>query len=282
MALVALKDLLEDAVRNRYAVGGFDAGEHGFAEAIIQAAEETQAPVILMVPEPFLKYVDRHFFAYLVQRIKASSASIDLHLDHGSTYESCLKAIHYGFTSVMIDGSVLPYEENVALTKKVVEAAHAAGVSVEAELGHVGGGEETLADGGTADEDHFTDPDEAARFVEKTNVDALAVSFGTVHGVYRGTPKLDLERLTAIRRQIDLPLVMHGGSGLSDEDFRNVIKWGINKINYFTAVSFAAVEEIKLALAEKNGKIFYPELVARALQKAKEEVVKTIKVFSTR
>ena len=146
MALVALKDLLEDAVRNRYAVGGFDAGEHGFAEAIIQAAEETQAPVILMVPEPFLKYVDRHFFAYLVQRIKASSASIDLHLDHGSTYESCLKAIHYGFTSVMIDGSVLPYEENVALTKRWWKRPMRR-VSVEAELGHVGGGEETLADG---------------------------------------------------------------------------------------------------------------------------------------
>lgn len=267
------------AVRDRYAIGGFDAGEHGFAEAIIQAAEETKVPVILMIPEPFLKFVDSHFLAYLVQRIKASSARIDLHLDHGACYESCLRAIHHGFTSVMIDGSLLPYEENIALTKKVVEAAHAAGVSVEAELGHVGGSEATLVDGCIADKDLFTIPEDAARFVERTNVDALAVSFGTVHGIYRGTPELDLDRLAAIRKQVDLPLVMHGGSGLSDKDFKNVIRCGINKINYFTAISFAAVEEIKQALAERDGKIFYPELIARALQKAKEAITERIEVF---
>ena len=160
MPLISLKELLKEAVENRYAVGGFDAGEHGFAEAIIQAAEETKAPVILMVPEVFLKLVAvDSFFPYLINRIRSSSAHVDLHLDHGTCYESCLQAIHYGFTSVMIDGSLLPYEENVALTKKVVEAAHAAGVSVEAELGHVGGSEETIMEGSVADERFFTEPE---------------------------------------------------------------------------------------------------------------------------
>ncbi len=283
MALVALKELLAEAMRDGYAVGGFDAGEHGFAEAIIQAAEETGAPLVLMIPESFLKFVDmNNFFVYLTQRIRSSPVRIDLHLDHASSYESCLRAIHYGFTSVMFDGSLLPYEENIYLTRKVVEAAHAAGVSVEAELGHVGGDEKTLAKGYAADERFFTEPDEAADFVERTGVDALAISFGTVHGVYRGAPKLDLERLSAIRSRVAVPLVMHGGSGLSDEDFKNAIKCGINKINYFTAVSFAAVEAIKEGLAEKEGKIFYPELIARALEKAKEAVIKQIEVFGTK
>ena len=282
MPLVTLKEILSEAVAKKYAVGAFDAAEHGFVEAIIKAAEEKVVPVILMLTEGFLGLVDLdNFMPYVLDRIRRSPVPVALHLDHGTSFEVCVKAIHYGFSSVMIDGSTLPYAENVALVKKVVEVAHLCGVSVEAELGHVGGGEGDLRTGSVVDKSSFTRPEEAVRFVQETNVDALAVAIGTVHGVYQGAPELDFELLKELRSALDLPLVLHGGTGLTEQDYRKVVAHGINKINYFTGMSLAAVAAVKQAIEDREGYLHYHDLVIAGLAKAKELVKKQIEVFGT-
>jgi fructose-bisphosphate aldolase class II len=277
-----MKEALKESVENHYAVGAFVTCDHSFSEAIVRAGEEKGVPIIMMVPEVGFRHMDLdNFFPYAVERIRRSSIPIALHLDHGQSYETVMKAIHFGCTSVMIDGSALRYEDNVALTKKVVEAAHAAGVSVEAELGHVAGGEGNLRDGSVVDASMFTKPEDAARFVKETDIDALAVAFGTVHGVYRDTPKLDLRRLQDIRRSVNIPLVMHGGSGLTAEDFRNAIKCGINKVNFFTELSLAAVSVIAEAIQKKEGYLHYPDLISLATNKAVEVIKEQIDIFGT-
>jgi fructose-bisphosphate aldolase class II len=277
-----MKEALKESVEKCYAVGAFDTLDHSFSEAIIQAAEDKGVPVILMVPDGGFKFIDLdNFFPYLVSRIHRSTAPIALHLDHGESFDVVVQAIHYGFTSVMIDGSALPLDENVALTKKVVEVAHAAGITVEAELGHVAGGEGNLDDGSVVDESMYTKPEDAAVFIEKTGVDALAVAFGTVHGVFQDSPKLDLERLRAIRSRVDIPLVMHGGSGLAVEDFKGAVQSGVNKINFFTDLSQGAVKAIKQLIDEKQGKLHYPELIVGATQKAVEIIKNQIDIFGT-
>ncbi len=282
MALVSLKEILEESVAERYAVGAFNANEHGYVEAILRGAEEKGAPVILMVYEGMFDLVDMaKFMPYVLDRINRSSVPVALHLDHGSSYEVCIQALHYGCSSVMIDGSSLPYEENVALVKKVVDVAHICGVSVEAELGHVAGGEGDLKGGSAVDRDLFTRPEEAVRFVEETKVDALAVAIGTVHGVFKGAPELDLELLKKLRESVDIPLVLHGGTGLSDADYRNVVQHGINKINYFTGLSQAAVAAIRKEMAEKEGFVHYHELVNVGLKTTSEVVKRQIALFGT-
>ena len=282
MPLVTMKEALKESVENHYAVGAFVTCDHSFSEAIARAGEEKGVPVIMMVAEAGFRHMDlENFFPYVIERIRRSSIPIALHLDHAQSYETVMKAIHFGCTSVMIDGSALPYEDNVALTKKVVEAAHAAGVSVEAELGHVAGSAANLRDGSVVDASMFTNPEDAARFVEETGIDALAVAFGTVHGVYRDTPKLDLTRLQDIRRSVNIPLVMHGGSGLTAEDFRNAIRCGINKVNFFTELSLAVVSAIAKAIQEKEGYLHYPDIVSLATSKAVEVVKEHIDIFGT-
>jgi fructose-bisphosphate aldolase class II len=282
MPLVTLEEALKGSVEKGYAIGAFDTADHGFAEAIIGAAEEKNVPVILMLAEGLFGFMKLDLFMpYILDRINRSPVPVVLHLDHGLSYKTCVKAIHYGFSSVMIDGSKLPYAENVALVKKVVEVAHACGVSVEAELGHVAGGEGDLKHGSEVKKDLFTKPAEAKRFVEETNVDALAVAIGTVHGIYKGTPQLELELLRELRETLDIPLVMHGGSGLTKEDFQNAIKCGINKVNFFTEISLASVEAIKEVLTEKEGYVHYPELMAAAFQRAKEVVKEQIEILGT-
>ena len=279
--LVTLKEILKDSVEKGYAVGAFDTTEHPFAEYIIEAAENQNKPVIMMVPGfAFGSRYDEEFYTYLVQRIKEAKVPICLHLDHGASFEEVMKAIHFGFSGVMIDGSALPNEENIALTKKVVEAAHACGVSVEAEIGHVAGAEATF-NGGVADESCYTKVEDAVQFVKETNVDALAVAIGTVHGVYKGTPKLDLQRLDEIRAAVDIPLVMHGGSGLQQSDYENVVAHGINKINYFTEMALAAVKAMGDAIQAKNGKMHFPEALGAAEKAVVEIIERQIKVFKT-
>ncbi len=282
MALVSLNEVLKESVEKKYAVGAFDAAEHGYVEAILEGAEEKGVPVILMLAEGFFNYTDMDkFVPYVLDRINRSPVPVCLHLDHGSTYEVCLKAIHWGFSSVMIDGSSLPYEENVALVKKVVDVAHPIGVSVEAELGHVGGGEGDLRAGSVVDKSLFTRPDEAKRFVAETGVDALAVAIGTVHGRFRGTPEIDLELLQELRAVLDIPLVLHGGSGLTDEDFKNVTANGINKVNFFTGISLASVDAIKKVMEDSEGYLHYQDIVKAGLDAAKEVVMRQIEVFGT-
>lgn len=273
MSLVCISKILNEAKEKGYAVPAFDVLEKVSAEAIISAAEKTNRPVILMVPEVALPLIDmEEHFGFLVKLAKKAKVEVALQLDHGKTYETVVKAIHAGFTGVMIDGSELPFEENVALTKKIVEVAHAAGIGVEAEIGHVAGGEGNMEEGSAVDKSLYTKPEDAKKFVEETNVDALAIAFGTVHGVYKGDPKLDLELLSEIKSIINIPLVMHGGSGVSDEEFKKAVKAGINKVNLFTEISMLAVSSSVEHCQKKDNKLHFVELVTVAKQTVASKV----------
>ncbi len=284
MSLVTLKELLSDALDNTYAVGGFVTFDLASTEAIINAAEETNSSAIVMIPWGMIAE-RKNRSLYLKQTcdlVKNSTAKIALHLDHGASVDECVLAIQAGFSSVMYDGSSLPFEENIANTKKVVEIAHACGVSVEAEIGHVGGAEAGVLhkEGLSADASLYTTVEEAVSFVEATKVDALAIAIGTVHGIVKGTPKLDLERLASIRQALNIPLVLHGGSGLSDESFRDAVKNGINKINYFTEMSMTASQATKDYIAEVGDTpIHMMQITGLAYARIQELVEKQIKLF---
>lgn len=280
MPLVTMNEVLSESIQKKYAVGAFDTMDHLFTEAILASAEEKNVPVILMVMEFSFDYQGaHHFMEYLVDRCKKSSVPVALHLDHASCFESIMKAIHYGFTSVMLDGSSLPFDENVALTKKVVEAAHACNVSVEAEIGHVGG-QYGPSEGHAADAGDFTTVDEAVKFYEETGVDCLAIAIGSVHGVYKGTPHLDLERLQAIRNALPIPLVMHGGSGMRPEDYEKAIENGMNKINFFTAMTLAGVDAV-CNLVSENRKLQMSDITNAASKAISEIVGRHLALFGT-
>lgn len=279
MALVGLKEILKGAVEGRYAVGAFDATDHLFAESIILAAEETNTPVILMVGD-FPAPVDyEQFYPYLVDRISRAKVPVCLHFDHGASFEACALAIRRGCSSVMIDGSALSFEENVALTKKVVEMAHACGVDVEGEIGAVGRNESLEGENAVS---LYTEPEDVKEFVRLTGVDALAVSIGTVHGVYKKAPKMDFERLAKIRELTDIPLVMHGGSGLSEEDFHKAVKNGMNKINAFTNLSIAVADKIVEAAKTLPPKTITGPLFEAAIETGKQQVMDHIRLFETK
>ena len=281
MALVTMKSILDDASTCGYAVAAIDVIDHGTAEAVIKAAEETGRSVIMMVPEAGTMLIDvDEFFDFLVYRINRTEAKIALELDHGKSLDLIEKAIKAGFTGVMFDGSELPIEENITTTKKIVETAHAAGVSVEAEIGHVGGGEGNMEEGSEVDEDLFTRPEDAKYFAEQTGVDALAVAVGTVHGLYKGTPNLDYERLNAINGLIDIPLVLHGGSGVSHEDFVKAIECGINKINLFTEISMAAVSASVDYANSREKKLHFAEMLFVGRMEVQDLAEEYIELFS--
>lgn len=256
MALVSIKELLEKARAGKYAVPAFDVSNLEFVRAAVEVAEEKRSPVILMVVPPDAEAA----MPYLVSLARTASEQVSvpvaLHLDHSPSFELCQKAVDAGFTSVMIDGSSLPYSENVALTKKVVEYARPRGVSVEAELGHVGKAEVYAGEG--EDEGHLTDPAEVERFVAETQVDALAVAIGTAHGIYTAEPKLDIPRLQAINAVSKVPLVLHGGSGTPDDQVREAILNGISKVNIFSELCVALVEGLKDFLAANKRRAPWP------------------------
>ena len=284
MSLVTLQEILSDSIEKRFAVGGFVTFDYASTEAIIKAAESTGSRAILMIPWPMIadRYNRTQYINNTIDMVKDSSAPIVVHLDHGSSFEDCMSAIHSGFSSVMYDGSSLPFEENIKNTKRVVEAAHACGVSVEAEIGHVGGAEggALIKNGQTADNTMYTTIEEAISFVDATHVDALAIAIGTVHGIVRGTPKLDLNRLSAIRSAIHIPLVLHGGSGLSDKAFRDTIENGINKINYFTEMSLTASNTVRNFLLQAGDNPVHMMDITTAGYNALETLVaKQMKVF---
>jgi len=275
MSLVSLKTLLDEANAGKYAVAAFDTLDHASAEGVVQAAEERRRPVILMVTEASFPMMDTDtFFPFLVNLAQRSTVNVALQLDHAQSLEGVMKTIHCGFSSVMIDGSSLPISENIALTKKIIEIAHAAGVSVEAEIGHVAGGENSF-EGSSVDESMYTQPEEAVRFVEETGVDALAVAVGTVHGPYKGTPKLDIGRLETIKKSVKIPLVLHGGSGVTDEDFIKAIQGGINKINIFTHISRAALMRSLDHASQRENKLQFAELILAG----KKAVVETASMY---
>jgi len=240
MPLVDMKDMLTHAYRNAYAVGGFDVVSLDFLEAIVAAAEHARSPVILSLAESHFEYYDFELVMAAVEKAaQRCSVPIAIHLDHGASHESAVRAIRYGCNGVMVDASHENFTDNVARTRTVVEMAHACGIAVEGELGYVAGveGEDAQKHPG---ETIYTSIKEAQLFVERTGVDFLAVSIGTVHGRVRGKPKLDFERLKRINETLHIPLVIHGGTGLTDDQFRRLIGNGVSKINYYTALADAA------------------------------------------
>lgn len=234
--LVNLNEVLFDAQKNHYGVGLFNTTDTDMLQAVIEAAEELRSPVIIGTAEVLLPYGELSLISpSIVAAAKKASVPVVVHYDHGLTFERCIEALKLGFSSVMFDGSADSVEENLRATAEMVRIAHAMGATVEGEIGHVG-----QAD--TSDnevEDMYTTPEEAKAFVEATGVDALAIAIGTAHGAYKTKPRLDIGRLQQIRSVLDTPLVLHGGSGLSDDDFRSTIKNGIAKVNIFTDLCVA-------------------------------------------
>ena len=244
--LVPFSKMLRDAYEGHYAVGAFNCLSIEHVMGAIQAAEELRSPIILQLAEVQFPCAPMEMMApvYLEAAAK-STVPVAVHLDHGQSLETCVKAIQLGFNSVMFDGANLPFEENVRQTAEIVRIARAAGVSVEAELGKVGdtgfGGEGT----GEATPDVFTDVEESAEFIARTGVDALAIAIGNLHGRYVATPQLNIERLREIAQRNNLPLVLHGGSGTSEEDFKSCIHNGISKINVATALQMAVTDAVR-------------------------------------
>lgn len=274
MPLVTSKKMLMEARKGGYAVGAFNVENMEMVKAVIAAAEELRAPVILQTTPSTIKYGTVETYAALVAA-EAGKASVPvcLHLDHGNSYELALYCIENGYTSVMIDGSHASFEQNMEITKMVVEAAGKHGIPVEAELGKVGGKEDDLE----ATADTNTDPVEAKEFVERTGVDSLAIAIGTAHGFYEGVPVLDKKRITEVKELVSVPLVLHGSSGLSDEEVQECVKLGMCKVNFATELRAAYTAAVKKLLAEKPetydpkafGKVGIPavkELVANRMR----------------
>lgn len=234
--LVNLDYVLKKAQREHYAVGLFNTTDTDMLEAAIAAAEELRAPIIIGTAEVLLPYGELKLIApSIIAAAKRASVPVVVHYDHGLTFERCMEALQLGFSSVMFDGSAGDYETNIKETREVVRIAHAFGATVEGEIGHVG-------DAGAGDNlltDMYTTPKEAEEYLAATGVDALAVAIGSAHGVYKTKPKLSINRLREIRAAVDAPLVLHGGSGLSDEDFRSSIREGMAKVNIFTDLCLA-------------------------------------------
>jgi len=250
MPLVSIREELKKAQAGQYAVPLYDVFEMQAVEGVFEALEEKRAPAIVAIYGPFVEMPNAESFAAFIRTMaQNATVPVSMMLDHGGSFEQCMKSLSYGCSDVMFDGSKLPLEENIANTKLVVRAAHAVGACVEAELGHVGRGDDYEEFG--AQRKGFTDPDIVERFVEETDVDFLAVAIGTAHGLYKGEPHLDLELLRQIRSRVDIPLVLHGGSGLSEEQFRSTIEAGISKINVATDLVITATRMmIEAAKAE--------------------------------
>ena len=273
MALVNTKQMLLDAQKNHYAIGAFNVENMEMMQAVITAAELEKLPVILQTTPSTLKYADTALFAAMAEALaKKASVPVAMHLDHGSSFELCETAAKDGYTSLMIDGSKLPLEENIELAKRVVELAKAQAFTptVEAELGKLGGKEDDLEV--KEGEDMCTDPQEAILFVEKSGVDSLAVAIGTAHGFYKGTPKLEFERLAAIRDAVSVPLVLHGSSGVPDEDVKKAITLGVCKVNFATELRVAYTEAARKVIADES--VYDPKKYG---EKARENVIELVR-----
>lgn len=267
--LVTTKEMLLKAQKGNYAVGAFNVENMEMVMAVIAAAEELNAPVIMQTTPSTVKYAGLDYYlANVATAAKNAKVPVAMHLDHGSSFSLAMQALRQGYTSIMIDGSHSVFEENIAITKSVVDACKPSNIPVEAELGKVGGKEDDL-DGGDGG---YTDPKEALEFVKKTGVNSLAVAIGTAHGVYKGEPKLDLDRLVEIRKVVDVPLVLHGASGLSEEAVKESIKRGICKVNFATELRIAYTDGVKELLEEKPETIDPKKYGVVGIEKVKELV----------
>lgn len=281
MPLVSMKEMLIDAKENGYAVGQYNINNLEFTQAILEASQEENAPVILGVSEGAARYMSG--FYTIVKMVEGLMHDLNItipvaiHLDHGSSFEKCKEAIDAGFTSVMIDASHSPFEENVATTKKVVEYAHEKGVSVEAELGTVGGQEDDVV----ADGIIYAGPKECQELVEKTGIDALAPALGSVHGPYKGEPKLGFKEMEEIGLSTGLPLVLHGGTGIPTKDIQKAIPFGTAKINVNTENQIASAKAVRDVL-NNDKEVYDPRKYLGPAREAIKETVKgKIKEFGT-
>lgn len=276
--LVTTKKMLLEAQKNHYAVGAFNVENMEMVQAVIAAAEEMRSPIIIQTTPSTLKYASPELYLANVKALaNKAEVPIAIHLDHGNSFELAMQTFRCGYTSIMIDGSQKPFEENIALTSAVIKAAHAANISVEAELGTVGGKEDSLDNG----EGGYTDPSKAKEFVERSGCDSLAVAIGTAHGVYKHAPKLDLNRLSAIREAVDIPLVLHGTSGVDDEVVKECVQRGICKVNYATDLRIAYTRGVKEVLAENPDTIDPKKYGARGREYVKQYVMEKMQVVGS-
>ena len=276
MALVKMKDLLRRAEEKNIGCGAFSVGNMEMVRGAIRAAEELDTPIILQIAEVRLKNSPLHLMGpMMVQAAKEAKVDVAVHLDHGLTFETVDKALELGFTSVMLDASTLPFEENIARVKAVVEKARKYGATVEAELGLVGGSEDGSCDHGI----RCTDPDDAVVYARETGIDALAVAIGSAHGNYPVAPTLAFDVLEKIHEKVDIPLVLHGGSGITDKDFQRAISLGIRKVNIATA-SFNSLTAHVEKYMESTDKHNFFDLNEAMVQGTYENVKKHILVFN--
>lgn len=278
--LTNLTNLLAVAKEHHFAIGAFNTTEVSLVRSVVEEAERTNTPAILQVATGEFQFSGEDFFAYVVQRLQKSPVPFVLHLDHGLTFEDCMKAIRAGFTSVMIDGSHLSFEENIALTKRVVEAAHAVNVSVEGELGTIGS--MSTSDEGGVEHITYTDPQDVTEFVKATGVDALAIAIGTAHGIYpKGfQPKLQLKLLEEINQVATIPLVLHGGSDNPDDEIRKACHIGIQKINISSDIKKTFFQEVKRVLVETDN-FMPPKVFNQAIAATKVTVLEKMTLFDS-
>ena len=273
--LVNLDGVLKKAQKEHYAVGLFNTTDTDMLEAAITAAEEMKSPIIIGTAEVLLPFGELKLISpSIIAAAKRASVPVVVHYDHGLTFERCIEALKLGFSSVMFDGSAGDSDKNIADTKEIVRIAHAMGATVEGEIGHVG--EAATCDNATSD--RYTTVKEAKDFLDATGVDALAIAIGTAHGAYKAKPCLDIGRLKEIRVNVDTPLVLHGGSGLSNDDFRNTIKEGIAKVNIFTDLCVAGENAVKQAITQNKG---YLEMRNAKVEAIKQAVKTKIKLFGS-
>lgn len=275
MSFVTTKEMLLEADKNHYAVGAFNVENMEMVMAVIKACEELNSPAILQTTPSTVKYAGLNmYYANVAAAAKAAKVPIALHLDHGNSYDLAINALETGYTSIMIDGSKLPFEENISLAAKVVNACKAKDIPVEAELGKVGGKEDET----NCDNPEYTDPDDAVKFVKETGISSLAVAIGTAHGIYKGTPKLNVELLSEIKKVITIPLVLHGASGVPDETVKDCIRRGISKVNFATELRIAYTNGIKDYLKEDPDVYDPKKYCARGMEYVTELVKQKITI----
>jgi ketose-bisphosphate aldolase len=274
MEIVTLRELLADAARKRYAVGAFNVSNLESVQSVLEAAEEMASPVVVQAASEEVKYAGGKCLVSMIEELASGRrVRLAIHLDHGPSFEFAMLCLRYGFTSVMFDGSRLPYERNVETTSRVVEAAGAVGVSVEGELGTIGN---TTEMGERIDGAHLTDPEQAGDFVARTRVDCLAPAFGTAHGLYRFEPKLDFQRLARIREVTGIPLAMHGGTGVPAEQIRRSIELGVAKINFSTVLRKSFIDRLREYMALHPDDLMTMNILGQAALAMKQSVKQMI------
>lgn len=283
MSIVTLKDLLNDSKQKKYGVFATNAFTFEMAEVVIAAAEEKKSPVILMIAEDLFEHLNPEKISpSIIPMIRKAKVPIVFHLDHGMDFETVSKSMYYGFNSVMYDGSRYSLKQNIKIMKKLRKSSSQLGVSLEGEVGQVGGLEsgERDIEKQHIDSDKYTKIEDALEFISETRVDALAVAIGTIHGNFRFKPDLDFKRLEEINDAVDVPLVLHGSSGLSDQDFKRAISCGITKINYFTGLVSAATKKTRETVC-KNDSFSYLTLNKIVMESVKEKIKEKMDIFGS-